>query len=73
MTDEDVRILYCHKDLTQFCKRAECPMWFIPPNPDADGDCAEALNEKQLFWDTLHTISEEMRAEAEKVKAESSA
>ena len=69
MTDEEVKILYCHKDLTQFCKREECPMWFVPPNPEADGDCSEALNEKQAFWDTIQDISVKMREEAEKQKS----
>mgnify|MGYP003594520164 CR=1 FL=1 len=66
MTDEEVKILYCHKDLTQFCKRAECPMWFIPPNPEADGDCAEALNEKQAFWEVIKQLADEMALKAEK-------
>lgn len=61
MVDEkEVKILYCHKDLTQFCKREECPMWFIPPNPEAEGDCVEALNEKQEFWEVIKRISDEM-------------
>ena len=62
MADEEVKILYCHKDLSQFCKRTECPMWFLPPNPEADGDCAEALNEKQAFWEVIKQISDEMIA-----------
>ena len=69
MSDEDVKILYCHKDLTQFCKRAECPMWFVPPNPEAEGDCAEALNEKQAFWEVIKQISDEMIAESKAKKS----
>lgn len=73
MADEEVKILYCHKDLSQFCKRTECPMWFLPPNPEADGDCAEALNEKQAFWEVIKQISDEMIAKenAEKSKGTS--
>lgn len=52
-------VLYCHKDLTQECKRTACPMWFVPPNPRADGDCAECLNEKQTFWETIKTAVDE--------------
>lgn len=69
MAEEEVKILYCHKDLTQFCKRAECPMWFVPPNPEADGDCAEALNEKQAFWEVIKQISDEMIAESKAKKS----
>ena len=66
MTEDEVKILYCHKDLTQFCKRTECPMWFVPPNPEAEGDCAEALNEKQAFWEVIKQISDEMIANSKK-------
>lgn len=65
--------IYCHKDLKELCKKTECPMWFIPPNPAAEGDCAECLNEKQTFWDTIKQISLEMAADQEAKKAESSA
>jgi len=60
MSEGKVHNIYCHKDLSQFCKREECPMWFIPPKPEADGDCAECLNEKQIFWETIKKISDEM-------------
>lgn len=69
MTEDEVKILYCHKDLTQFCKRTECPMWFVPPNPEAEGDCAEALNEKQAFWEVIKQISDEMIAESKAKKS----
>ena len=48
-------------------------MWFIPPNPEAEGDCAEALNEKQAFWEVIKHISDEMIAKenAEKSKGTS--
>ena len=70
MTEDEVKILYCHKDLTQFCKRTECPMWFVPPNPEAEGDCAEALNEKQAFWEVIKQISDEMIANSKAKKSE---
>ena len=70
MAEDEVKILYCHKDLTQFCKRTECPMWFVPPNPEAEGDCAEALNEKQAFWEVIKQISDEMIANSKAKKSE---
>lgn len=45
-------------------------MWFIPPNPEAEGDCSEALNEKQAFWDTIKEISDRMQQRAEQQKSE---
>lgn len=57
---EEVKIMYCHKDLTQQCKQEACPMWFTPPNPKATGDCAECLVVKQQFWDIIKRISDEM-------------
>ena len=66
---DEEKTLYCHKDLTQLCKKTECPMWFVPPNPEASGDCSEALNEKQKFWGVIKTATDEMRAEYEAEKA----
>lgn len=44
-------------------------MWFIPPNPEAEGDCAEALNEKQAFWEVIKQISDEMIAKTKSEKS----
>lgn len=74
MTDEETpKTLYCHKNVSMYCRKEECPMWFIPPNPEAEGDCAEALNEKQAFWEVIKRISDDMAARKTESSAEDSA
>lgn len=71
MTDEEVpKTLYCHKNVSMYCRKEECPMWFIPPNPEAEGDCAEALNEKQAFWEVIKDIADRMMEKSKVEKSE---